>query len=328
MAPNVFVARQIPQPALDRLRQAGIQFDVYPVDQVIPRDVLLQEVKGRDGILPILTDTIDEKVMEQADQLKIIANYAVGFNNVDVEAATRRGIAVTNTPGVLTDATADLTWTLLFSTARKVVESDAYLRAGKFNGWGPLHFLGMDVSGKTLGIIGLGRIGKAVAERGAAFRLKILYFSASRDEEFEKAYPYEAEFVELNELLLKSDFVSIHVPLTPETKHLIGRDQLNQMRSHAILINTARGPVVDEQALVDALKEQKIWGAGLDVYEEEPKVHPELISLQNTVLLPHIGSATFETRTKMGMIAAENLIAFFEGKKPPNLVNEKVWKKD
>ncbi|RJP20447.1 MAG: D-glycerate dehydrogenase [Candidatus Omnitrophota bacterium] len=326
MAPNVYITRKIPQPALDRLREAGIQFDVYPHDEVIPHDVLLEQVAGRDGILCILTDTIDEEVLHCAGRAKIFANYAVGYNNIDVEAATRRGIAVTNTPGVLTDATADLAWTLLFAAARNVIESDAYLRAGKFVGWGPLHFLGQDVAGKTLGVIGLGRIGKAFVQRGAAFRMNILYHSRQRDEVFEQSYPHEIKYVELHELLERSDFVSIHVPLTPETTHLIGKRELERMQSHAILINTARGPIVDEQALVDALKERRIWGAGLDVYEEEPTVHPGLLSLPHTVLLPHIGSATYATRTRMGLIAVDNLIAFFTGKRPPNLVNEKVWK--
>ncbi len=327
MPPSVYVTRRIPQPALDRLKEAGIEFDVYPEDQVIPRDVLLESVPGRDGILCILTDTIDDEVLERADKAKIFANYAVGYNNIDVDAATRRGIVITNTPGVLTDATADLAWTLLFATARKVVESDKYLRNGQFKGWGPLHFLGQDITGKTLGIVGLGRIGTAFAKRAASFKMKVLYHSQHQKEEFENTYPYEAKKVELDELLQRSDFVSIHVPLKSDTEHLIGKREFDLMKPHSILINTARGPIVDEQALVDALKENKIWGAGLDVYEEEPKVHPGLIDLPNTVLLPHIGSATFETRTKMGLMAVENLIAFFEGEQPPNLVNEKVWKK-
>lgn len=326
MAPRIFVTRKIPQPALDCLIQAGLEYEVYSEDRVIPRDILLNEVENRDGVLCILTDVIDRDVFEHASQAKIFANYAVGYNNIDVAEATRRGIAVTNTPGVLTDATADLTWTLLLATARRAAESDAFLRAGKFQGWGPMMMLGQDVSGATLGVVGLGRIGQAVAERASAFKMKILYTSTERQELFESTYPYEIQYTELPDVLNRSDFVTLHVPLTPETRHLIGEAELRSMQPHAILINTSRGPVVDEAALAHALQAGWIWGAGLDVYEEEPKVHPDLIHLPNTVLLPHLGSATTNTRTKMGTIAVENLIAYFAGKRPPNLVNEDVWK--
>lgn len=323
--PNVFVTRLIPQPALDRLGEAGIDFEVYSEDQVIPRDVLLESVKGRDGVLCILTETIDAGVFEAADKAKIFANYAVGFNNIDVAEATRRGVAITNTPGVLTDATADLAWTLIFATARRAAETDVYLREGKYTGWGPLLWLGQDITERTLGVVGMGRIGQAVAQRAAAFRMKVLYVDAQDNAEFESSYPFEARRVEMDELLQKSDFVTLHVPLMKETTHLIGERELKMMQPHSILINTSRGPVVDEAALAKALKEEWIWGAGLDVYEEEPKVHPELVKCKNSVLLPHLGSATIETRTKMGMIAVENLIAFFNGQKPPNLVNPDVW---
>lgn len=326
MPPRVYVTREIPKPALDRLGEAGFDFDVYPEDQVIPRDVLLREVENRDGILCILTDTIDAEVFERANRAKIFANYAVGYNNIDVEEATRRGVAITNTPGVLTDATADLTWALILATARRISESDKFLREGKFMGWGPLFCLGQDITERTLGIVGLGRIGKAVAERAAAFRMKILYTSRSTETEFENSYPHAIERVEMPELLKRSDVVSIHVPLMEETKHLIGEAELRAMQPHSILVNTARGPIVDEAALAKALRERWIWGAGLDVFEEEPKVHPDLIHLENTVLIPHLGSATHETRTKMGLIAVENLIRFFQGQKPPNLVNPDVWK--
>lgn len=326
MSKRVYVTREIPQAALQRLGEAGIAYEVYEKDEVIPRDVLLEKVKGVDGVLCILTDAIDADVFEQADQAKIFANYAVGYNNIDVEEATKRGIAITNTPGVLTDATADCAWTLIFSAARRVVESDHYLRQGRFEGWGPLLLLGQDVTDRTLGLVGLGRIGKAVAERAAAFRMKIRYYDIQRDTAFEEGYPYACTFGSLEEVLQQSDIVSVHVPLTPETRHLIGEAQLKQMQKHAVLVNTARGPIVDEAALVKALQEGWIWAAGLDVYEEEPKVHPELVKLPNTVLLPHLGSATKQTRTQMGMIAVENLIAFFNGQRPPNLVNEAVWK--
>ncbi|MGC9327225.1 MAG: 2-hydroxyacid dehydrogenase [Candidatus Hinthialibacter sp.] len=324
MPNRIFITRMLPQPVFDRLDEAGIDYDVYPKDEIIPRDVLLKEVQDREGLLCILTDAIDKEVFDRAHRLKIIANYAVGYNNIDIAEASRRGIAVANTPGVLTDATADLAWTLLLAAARRAVESDAYLRAGKFQGWGPMLLLGRDVTGATLGIVGLGRIGKAFAQRAAAFQMKILYASRELDEEFESAYPGDIRRVELDELLANSDFVSLHVPLTPETVHLIGEQELRRMQPHAILINTSRGPVVDEAALVRALQEKWIWGAGLDVYENEPQVHPGLIALPNTVLLPHLGSATTKTRTRMGLMAVENLIAFFEGKRPPNLINDEL----
>lgn len=327
MTARVFVTRQIPQPALDRLAKAGIDYEVYPEDQVIPRDVLLESVKGRDGILCILTDTIDAEVFDCADKAKIFANYAVGYNNVDVDEATKRGIAITNTPGVLTDATADLAWTLILGAARRAAETDVYLREGKYTGWGPMLWLGQDVTERTLGVIGMGRIGQAVAERAAAFRMKILYTDATDNKEFEAKYPFECRRVEMDELLKTSDIVTVHVPLMDSTRHLISEAELKKMQPHSILINSARGPIVDEAALVKALKEKWIWSAGLDVYEEEPKVHPELVNLPNSLLLPHLGSATIETRTRMGEIAVGNLIAFFEGKKPPTLVNESVWTK-
>lgn len=323
---HVYVTRQIPQKALDQLEAAGITYDVYEKDEVIPRDVLLEKVQGVDGVLCILTDAIDAEVFEKADKAKIFANYAVGFNNIDLDEATKRGIAITNTPGVLTDATADLTWTLIFSTARRVVESDIFMRAGKYLGWGPLMLLGQDVTERTLGVVGMGRIGRAVAQRAAAFRMKIHYYDAEPCKEFEAEYPYETQFMPLDDVLKTSDIVTLHVPLTPETKHLISERELELMQSHAVLVNTSRGPVIDEAALVQALKKRTIWAAGLDVYEEEPKAAPGLFECENTVLLPHLGSATEETRTRMGEIAVENLIAFFKGTQPPNLLNPDVWK--
>jgi len=324
--PSVYICRGLPQPVYDRLSEAGIEYDVYPKDEMIPKETLLKEVKGKDALLPILTDSIDKEVMQAGDSLKIIANYAVGYNNVDVEEATKRGIAVTNTPGVLTDASADMAWALIFSTARRVVESDQYLRAGKFDGWGPMHFLGQEITGATLGIVGAGRIGQAVAKRAQAFGMKILYTSRKAKPDFESSITPKPEYVELDELLKRSDIVSVNVALTPDTTHLIGERELGLMQPHAILINTARGAVLDENALVEALKAKKIWGAGLDVFEEEPKVHPELPRMDNVVLCPHIASATIQTRTKMGLIAAENIITFFEGQQPPNIVNPEAWK--
>lgn len=325
MTAQVYVTRPLPKAAFEKLEEAGISYEVYPEEQAIPREILLEKVKDRDGILCILTESIDGEVFDQANRAKIFANYAVGFNNIDVNEATRRGIAITNTPGVLTAATADLAWALLFSAARRIVESDHYLRQGKFTGWGPQLFLGQEISGKTLGVIGLGRIGKAFASRAAAFGMSILYTNQERDKEFENAYPYEARYTDLDELLGQSDFVSIHVPLTQETRHLIGENELQKMKSSAVLVNSARGPIVDEAALVKALKQGWIFAAGLDVFEEEPQVHPELITLPNTVLCPHIGSATFETRSRMAEMCAENIIDCLKGKKPENLVNPEVW---
>ena len=279
-------------------------------------------MKGRDGLLPLLTDGMDSEVMDAAGDAKIIANYAVGYNNIDIPEATRRGIAVTNTPGVLTDATADLAWTLLMATGRRVVESDRFTREGKFDAWAPMLFLGTDITGRTLGIVGAGRIGTAVAERAKGFRMRIVYSDSSPNLKFEQQFG--AKFLPLDELLAESDFVTLHCPLTPETTHLIGAPELRKMKSNAVLVNTARGPVIDEAALVEALRENQIAGAGLDVYEKEPALYPGLIELDNVTLLPHTGSATTETRTQMALIAAKNIVAFFKGEKPPTILNPEV----
>lgn len=324
MAKRVYVTRRIPQVGLDVLTQAGFEVEVSPHDRVLTREELLLAVQGRDALLPLLTDGIDASVLDAATGVQIIANYAVGYNNIDISEATRRGIAVTNTPGVLTDATADIAWALLMSAARRIVESDRFTRDRKFECWAPMLFLGADIAGRTLGIVGAGRIGTAVAERAKGFRMKILYCNHHSNPEFEAKF--HAEFRSLDDLLKESDFVSLHCPLTPETRHLIGARELSLMQPHAILINTARGPVVDEAALVTALKEKRIAAAGMDVYEEEPVIHPGLFELENAVLLPHIGSATIETRGKMATIAAQNIVAYFNGQKPPTLVNPEVWK--
>ncbi|MBM4081170.1 MAG: D-glycerate dehydrogenase, partial [Planctomycetes bacterium] len=285
---------------------------------------LLKNVKGRDGVLCLLTDTIDAEVLDAAKGAKIFANYAVGFNNIDVKAATERGILITNTPGVLTDATADMAWALLFSAARRIVEGDKYTRAGKFKGWSPMLFLGGDITGKTLGIVGAGRIGAAMARRSVGFKMKVLYCDPTRNEELERELG--AKQVDMPTLLKESDFVSVHVLLTPATRHLIGEKELGMMKPTAYLINTSRGPVVDEAALVKALEEKKIAGAGLDVYEDEPKLKPGLAKLPNAVIPPHIASATIWTRGKMAEMAATNLVAALKGERPPNLVNPEVLK--
>lgn len=319
----VFVTRAIPEEGLEILRRFCI-VEVGEGNEPIPREILLERVRGKHAILSLLTDTIDREVMEAATgTLKVISNYAAGFNNIDVAEATRRGIMVTNTPGVLTETTADLVWALLLSVARRVVEGDAFVRAGKFRGWDPLLFLGSDVYGKNLGIIGLGRIGKAVARRAGGFAMQVCYYNRQRLKEEEERM-LGVQYAPLPELLSWADFLTLHVPLTPSTYHLIGEKELRMMKRDAYLINTSRGPVVDEKALVRALQEGIIRGAALDVFEQEPLVEEELLGLPNVVLLPHIGSASLETRTRMAVMAAENLVKALRGEVPDHLVNPEV----
>lgn len=323
---KVFVTRKILEEGLNMLREK-FDVEVSDYDGVIPRKMLLEKVKGVDAILSLLTDTIDAEVMDAAgSNLKVIANYAVGYNNIDVEEATKRGIMVTNTPGVLTETTADLAWALMMAIARRIVEADRFVREGKFRGWEPMLLLGTDVHGATLGIVGFGRIGQAMARRALGFNMKVLYYDNARvPEQVEKEL--KAAYVDLPTLLRESDFVSLHVPLTRETHHLIGEKELRMMKKGAYLINTARGPVVDEKALVKALKEGWIKGAALDVFENEPEVEPELLKLENVVLAPHIASASYATRSRMSIMAAENIIKALSGEIPPNLVNPEVLQK-
>lgn len=321
---NVYVTRLLPKPAMDLLMEhCNVEFNNE--DRVLTRQELLKNVEGRDAIISLLTDTIDSELMDAARGVKIIANYAVGFNNIDIEAATKRNIYITNTPDVLTDATAELAWALLLATARRVVEADKYLRAGKFKGWGPQLLLGHSVKGKTLGIIGAGRIGQEFAKMAQGFKMKILYYDIEPNLDFEKAT--SAKYANFDELLTKSDYVSLHVPLTPNTRHLIGAREFKLMKNTAIIINTSRGPVIDEKALVKALVDKEIWGAGLDVFENEPELAPGLADLDNVVLLPHIASATIEARTNMGLVAVKNILAAMENKLPPNCLNPEVFKK-
>jgi glyoxylate reductase len=323
--PSIFVTRRLPEGAMQLLED---KFDVQcnPHDRVLTREELLTGVQGKDGILPLLTDRIDDEVLDVAgSQLKIVANYAVGYNNIDVPACSRRGIPATNTPGVLTDTTADLAMSLLLAVARKIVPADSYARAGKYQGWAPLLFLGTDVHHKTLGIMGFGRIGFAMAKRAAGFDMNILYHDAVRaNSELEEKVG--AKFVDKATLLAESDFISLHVPLSPETHHIVGSSELAAMKNSAYLINTSRGEVLDERALVKALQLGQIAGAGLDVFEFEPAIEKELTLMDNVVILPHIASASIETRTKMGLVAAENLISvLIEGRKPPNCLNPEVF---
>lgn len=317
---KVYVSRPIPEPGLEVLRKASCDFEVKPTDELVSKEELLEKVKGRDALLCLLTEKIDKDIIKAGDKLKIIANYAVGYDNIDVEAATRSGIWVSNTPGVLTETTADMAWALMFSIARRIVEADKFVRAGKFKGWSATMLLGGDVYGKTLGIVGAGRIGVSVAKRAVGFNMRIIYADVRPNLEMESD-KIGAKKVDMDTLLKESDFVSIHVPLMPETRHLIGRRSLAMMKPTAYLINTSRGPVVDEEALVEALRNKVIAGAGLDVYEKEPEVHPGLIELDNVVLAPHIASGSVETRGKMAIMAAENVVAALSGKTPPNAVN-------
>jgi glyoxylate reductase len=289
-----------------------------------PREEVLQQVKEKEGLICLLTEKVNEDLLREAPNLRIAANVAVGFDNIDVAACTKRGVAATNTPGVLDETTADFAWTLLMAVARRLSEGEALARSGNWKNWDLDQLVGTDVWGKTLGIVGFGRIGRAVARRASGFQMKLIYTDAVRPaEEVEKEL--KVEFREMNALLAESDFISVHVPLLPETRGLFDLPKFYRMKPTAFLINTSRGPVVDEAALVAALEGGKIAGAGLDVYENEPFIHPGL-KRANVVLAPHIASASLETRTKMACIAAENVVALFTGKRPPNVLNPEVLK--
>lgn len=317
---NVYITRQIPDEGVNVLKKACQKVEVNPHDRPLTYDEMLKEVRGRDAIITMLSDRVDARLMLEATNLKIVANYAVGYDNIDVKAATVRGIVVTNTPGVLADSTADMAWALLFSVTRRIVEGDKLTRAGQFTGWAPMMLLGGDLVGKTLGIIGAGRIGTAMAMRSRGWCMKVLYTTQSRRNTVLEEM-LGAKRVDLETLLKESDFISIHTPLSEKTRHLIGSQEFSTMKRTAYLINTGRGAVIDEDALVQALRNRQIAGAGLDVYEEEPKLKPGLAELDNVVLAPHLGSATVETRTKMSLMAAENISAVLNRQKPPNCVN-------
>lgn len=316
---KVYITRKIPPIGIELLRN---YFDVEmnQEDRPLKKEEIIERCKDCDAVLTQLNDVIDEEVLDNLKKAKIIANFAVGFNNINIKAATERGIQITNTPDVLTDTTAEMAWALLFSVARRVVEGDRYVREGRWKKFSPNLLLGQDIYGKTLGIIGAGRIGKAFAKKSKGFDMKILYNNRNRDEEFERELG--AQWVDKDTLLKESDFISLNVPLTNETKHLIGEREFKLMKKTAILINTARGPVIDEKALVKALKEGEIWGAGLDVFENEPYIEKELLEMDNVVLTPHIGSGSTETRVKMSKLAAENIIAVLNGKPPITPVNK------
>ncbi len=320
--PKVFITRTIPKEGVELLTSRGYEVVVSPEDRVLSKEELINFIKGQnyDAVLCLLTDKIDADVLEASrPTVKIFANYAVGFDNIDREAAKRLGIMITNTPDVLTDTVAEHTFALMLAIAHRVVEADKFVRAGKYVGWAPMLLLGSDLSRKTLGIIGLGRIGSRVAFHAVkGFDMKVIYYDVKRNEEFEKIYG--AVFSEkIDDVLRKADFVSIHVPFIPQTHHLIGETQLKLMKPTAYLVNTSRGPIVDETALAVALNAKTIAGAAIDVFEFEPKVMPGLLGLDNVILTPHIASATEETRAKMSELAATNIIEALEGRTPPSV---------
>lgn len=314
---RVLVTRDIPESGIEMLEK---KFEVVVNREDIPmtREEMLTEFPKYDGILTALSDRIDEEIMKAAPNVKVFANYAVGFNNFDVESAKSLGVAMTNTPDVLSDSTAETAWALLFAVSRRIIEADRYVRDGKWERFAHKLLLGQDVYEKTLGIIGAGRIGQRFAEKARGYHMRILYHNRQRNLDFEKRF--NATYVELDQLYAESDFISLHCPLTEQTKHLIDEEAFKKMKFSAVLINTSRGPVIDEEALVNALKTNEIWGAGLDVYENEPSIHPELLTMDNVVLLPHIGSATTETRERMSQMAARNIIEVLEGREPINSV--------
>ena len=322
---NVYVTRLVPRPGIELLERECETVEINPYDRVLTRDELLDAVRNRDGILCLLTDKIDEEVFRAARGAKGFANCAVGYDNVDVGKATEYGFPVSNTPGVLTDATAEMGWALLLAVGRRVVESDGFNRSGKWDGWGPMQFMGGDVTGATLGVVGAGRIGTAFALKSRGFDMNVLYADSSPNEVIEEQLG--ARRTDLDSLLRESDFVSVHVPLNSDTRHLISTAQFEIMKPTAYLINTSRGPVVDEAALVEALRANSIAGAGLDVYENEPKLADGLAELDNVVLTPHTASATIATRGKMALMAATNLVAMMKGEPIPNFVNPEVMEK-
>jgi glyoxylate reductase len=325
--PKILVTQKVPDPAYPPLEAIGDVEANMEEGSIWPYEELLRRGPGHDYIYSLLTDNIDARFLEacaaSTPRLKMVANMAVGFNNIDVETATRLHIAVSNTPGVLSDTTADLAFALLMATARRIPEAERFLRAGKYKGWGPLLFCGADVHGSTLGLLGAGRIGKLVARRSSGFDMKVLYYDVHRISPEEEA-TYHMTYVPMEDVLRQSDFISVHTPYMPSTHHLIGERELKMMKPTAILINTARGPIVDEKALVRALQARTIAGAGLDVFENEPAVEPELLTMENVVLLPHIASASLKTRTLMATMASDNIVAHYKGERPPNIVNPEV----
>jgi glyoxylate reductase len=323
--PKVYVTRELPERGLTLIKK-NFDVEVWPEYAPPPKKLIIEKAKNVDALATLLSDKIDAEVFNAAPKLKIVAQLAVGFDNIHVQEATKRGIYVANTPEVLTDTTADFAWALLMAVARRVAEADKYVRTGQWKvGWHPSMLQGRDVHGTTIGIVGAGRIGYAVGKRAKGFSMKILFYDVIPRPEMEK--DLGAKRVDLETLFKESDYVSIHVPLMKETHHLVNEEKLKLMKKTAYLINNSRGPVVDEKALYQALKDGRIAGAGLDVFEQEPTpLNNPLLKLDNVVVAPHISSASYETRSRMAEMVADNLIAFFEGRKPPNLVNPEVMK--
>jgi glyoxylate reductase len=316
--PAIFSTRQLFQAARTILDE-HFQVDYWKGDKLSRAD-LLKHVADKDGLVCLLTEKVDEELLSAAPKLRIAATVSVGYDNIDVPACTKHKVVATNTPGVLDDTTADFAWTLLMAVARRLLEGDSWMRSGSWNGWDLDQLVGGDVWGKTLGILGFGRIGRGVARRALGFQMRVLYNDAVRaPADVEKEL--NAEFVDRDRLFRESDFISLHVPLLPDTRHLISKDNLEKMKRTAFLVNTSRGPVVDEAALAEALENKKIAGAALDVFEHEPKVHPALLTRKDVILTPHMASASLETRTKMAVMAANNVVALFEGRRPPNALN-------
>lgn len=321
--PKVYSTHQLFEPARNIL-DANCDVQYWTDSERPPRDEVLHRVKDKDGLICLLTEKVNDEFLRAAPKLLIASNVAVGYDNIDVDACTKRGVVVTNTPGVLDETTADFAWTLLMAVARRVAEGESLARSGDWKGWNLDQLCGADVWGKTLGIVGFGRIGRSVARRASGFQMKIIYTDAVRaSEEVEKSV--NAEFHDMNSLLAESDFISLHVPLLPETRGLFNGPKFLRMKPTAFLINTSRGPVIDEAALVAALENKKIAGAALDVFENEPFLHPGL-QRSNVVLTPHIASASLETRTKMAVMAANNIVAMFKGQRPPNILNPDIFK--
>ncbi len=324
---KILVTQKVPDPAYPLLEAIGDVEANMEEGVIWPYEELLRHGPGHEYIYCLLTDNIDARFLEACvagtARLKMVANMAVGFNNIDVDAATRLGIAVSNTPGVLSDTTADLAFALLMATARRIPEAERYVRAGKYKGWGPLLFCGAEVHGSTLGLIGAGRIGKIMAKRASGFDMKVIYYDVYRLSPEEET-TYQLTYMPMDDVLRQADFVSVHTPYMPSTHHLIGEREFHTMKPSGILINTARGPIVDENALARALQDKTIAAAGVDVFENEPAVEPDLLAMENVVLLPHIASASLKTRTLMATMASDNIVAHYHGQRPPNIVNPEV----
>ncbi len=315
---RVFITRRIPEDGIKILRNGGVEVENFPEDRQPSKEEIIEGVRDADALISLLSDPIDREVIDSAPKLKVIGNYAVGYNNIDVNYAKKRKIKVVNTPGVLTEATADLAFALILAATRRVTEGDKFMRNGKFRGWEPMLLLGKEVYGSTIGIIGAGRIGQAVGRRAKGFGMRILYYSRNRKLDFEREVG--AEYCNLHDLLREADIITLHVPLTPETRHIIGEKEFEIMKDGAILVNTARGEVIDEKAMIKALKSGKLFAAGLDVFYGEPNVNPELMKLPNVVLTPHIGSATEKTRRKMAEMVCSDVLRVLRGEEPVNCV--------